>query len=198
MKRIISALLVMVFASAGAVAGGYPGVPQVSGPVEVSQLNAYLNQGVANVNLYTSGLLYGLYTPTTATAAATTQTLATYTLPAGYLSNVGQSIRVKGVFTFAANTNNRTPIITFGTFTYTGTLNATSSGTEGLECVITKTGASTQAITCTGMTQTTPIIYSYTAGTSTDTAGIAITGQCTQGSASADCTLATFTVESLR
>jgi hypothetical protein len=144
------------------------------------------------------GLQYSLAAPTTATAAATTQTLASYTLPAGYLSTVGQGLRIKGVFVHAANTNNITPIITFGTYTLTGTINATSGGTEHLECLVVKTGASTQSVTCSGMTQTTPIINSYTAGTSTDTAGIAITGQCTQGSASADCTLATFTVESLR
>ena len=195
MKKLLIALG-LISASTAALAGNYPPIPPFTGPVD--SIQSALNGHINNTNLYSSGLVYGLYAPVTATAAATTQTLASYTLPASYLTNVGQSIRVKGVFTFAANTDNRTPIITFGTFTYTGTLNATSSGTEGLECLITKTGASTQAITCTGMTQTTPIIYSYAAGTSTDTAGIAITGQCTQGSASADCTLSMFTVESLR
>lgn len=195
MKRLLIALG-FTAVSGVAFAGNYPPIPPFTGPVDTIQ--SALNGHINNTNLYSGGLVYGLYAPVTATAAATTQTLGSYTLPAGHLSAVGQSIRVKGVFTFAANTNNRTPIITFGTFTYTGTTNATSSGSEGLECVITRTGVSTQAIVCTGMTQTTPIVYSYSAGTSPETAGIAITGQCTQGSASADCTLSSFTVESLR
>jgi hypothetical protein len=195
MKRLLIALG-LILASTAAFAGNYPPVPYVTAPVEAG--TAPFNNVITSVNTNSTGLLFGLYAPVTATAAATTQTLGSYTLPASYLTTVGQALRIKGVFTFAANSNNRTPIITFGTFTYTGTVNATSSGTEGLECLVVKTGASTQEITCTGMTQTTPIIYSAAAGSSTDTAGIAITGQCTQGSASADCTLATFTVESLR
>lgn len=195
MKRFLIALGI-IFTSSMAMAGSYPPVPYMTTPPEAGV--APFNQVIQNVNTYSTGLLNALYAPVTATAAATTQTLASYTLPASYLTNVGQTIRITGVFTFAANTNNRTPIITFGTFTYTGTLNATSAGTEMLDCIVTKTGASTQSIVCNGQTQTTPIIWSYSAGTSPDTAGIAITGQCTQGSASADCTLAAFTVESLR
>jgi hypothetical protein len=173
MKKLLIALG-LIFGSSAAIAGNYPPIPSFTGPVDTIQ--SALNGHINNTNLYSGGLVYGLYAPVTATAAATTQTLGSYTMPANYLSTVGQSIRVKGVFTFAANTNNRTPIITFGTFTYTGTLNAISAGSEGLECVITRTGASTQAVVCTGMTQTTPIVYSYSAGTSPETAGIAITG----------------------
>ena len=195
MKRLLIALG-LISISGAAFAGNYPPIPSFTGPVDTIQ--SAINGHIANANTYNEGLLYGLYAPVTATAAATTQTLASYTIPAYFLNTVGQSVRIKAVFTFAANTNNRTPIITFGTFTYTGTLNATSAGTESVECLVTRTGVSTQAITCTGMTQTTPIINSYTAGTSPETAGIAVTGQCTQGSASADCTLSTMIVESLR
>ena len=195
MKRLLIALW-LLFTSTAAFAGNYPTIPYITGPIEQGTIP--FNNLIGSVNTNSTGLAFSLYAPVTATAAATTQTLGSYTLPANYLTNIGQTLRIKGVFTFAANTNNRTPIITFGTFTYTGTLNATSAGTEALECIVVKTGASTQEITCTGMTQTTPIIYSAAAGSSPDTANIAITGQCTQGSASADCTLATFTVESLR
>ena len=198
MKRFIASLIFLLM-PAIAIAGNYAGVPLTSGPVETSQLRPELNTLVNNVNTNSTGLLYGMPASVTATAAATTQTLATYTLPANYLANVGQSIRFKGYFSTAANANSKTPIITFGTFTLTGTaLTGAGAQTATYECVVTKTGASTQTVVCSGLTVVTPVAMTYTAGTSTDTATIAITGQCTQGSASADCTLNDFTVESLR
>lgn len=203
MKRIVLALATLAFGIAPqfALAGNYPtlqGLPIVAQPMAPQELPSKFRELARNIDTYGPGLLYSLPAISTATAAATTQTLASYTITAGNFQTTGQAVRIKAVFTFAANTNNRTPIITFGTTTYTGTLNATSAGTESLECLVVRTGSNTQSVTCTGMTQTTPIINSYAAGTSPDTADIAVTGQCTQGSASADCTLATFIVESLR
>jgi hypothetical protein len=204
MKRFVLALAALA-SGAGlcsfALAGNYPSLqslPIVSVPFAPQETPTKFREAAKNIDTYGPGLLYSLPAISTATAAATTQTLASYTITAGNFQNTGQAVRIKAVFTFAANTNNRTPIITFGTYTLTGTLNATSAGSESLECLVVRTGASTQSITCTGMTQTTPIVNTYTAGTSPDTADIAVTGQCTQGSASADCTLATFIVESLR
>lgn len=198
MKKLLIALVAAFGLSTAAYAGNYAGVPYITTPVEVSQLNAYLNAFASSVNQNTTGLAYAAPSAVTATAAATTQTLATYSLPAGWLTYPGQSLRIKGVYTKAANADSVTPVLTFGTFTYTGAANTTSAGAEEVECTVTKSGASTQNIVCTGISQTTPIVYTYSTGTSTDTAAIVINAQCTQGSAAADCILASFTVESLR
>jgi hypothetical protein len=195
MKKLLIALG-LILVSTPAIAGNYPPVPYVTAPIEAG--TAPFNNLVTSVNTNSTGLLYGLYAPVTATAAATTQTLATYTLPASYLTNVGQGIRIKAVYTKAANANSVTPVIVFGTYTYTGGANTTSAGSESVECLVYKTGASTQTITCNGVNQATAIAATAASGTSPDTATIAINGQCTQGSASADCVLSSLTIESLR
>jgi hypothetical protein len=196
MKKLLIALG-LILTSTEAFAGSYPPAPYLTAPIEAG--TAPFNQVIANINTNSTGLLYAMQAPVTATAAATTQTLASYTLPASYLTNVGQTIRIKGTFTTAANANSKTPIITFGTYTLTGTaLTGAGAQSARYECTITKTGASTQNAVCEGLSVTTPVAPTQANGTSTDTAGIAITAQCTQGAASADCTAVNFTVESLR
>lgn len=199
MKKLFIALGLIVTGASAALAGGYPGVPNVTGPQDIATINSTLNSVIANVNNNSTGLLYGLYAPVTSTAAATTQTLGSYTLPASYLTNVGQSIRIRGQFTTAANANSKTPILTFGTYTYTGTaLTGAGAQSASYECTVTKTGASTQNVVCSGLSVVTPVAVTSASGTSTDTGTIAITAQVTQGAASADTVLVGFTVESLR
>lgn len=196
MRRLLIAFW-LVLVGTPAMAGSYPPAPYLTAPIEAG--TAPFNQVIANVNTNSTGLLFAMQLPVTATAAATTQTLASYTLPASYLTNVGQTVRIKGSFITAANANSKTPIITFGTFTLTGTaLTGAGAQSARYECTITKTGASTQNAVCEGLSAVTPVAVTQTNGTSPDTAGIAITAQCTQGAASADCTAANFTVESLR
>jgi hypothetical protein len=196
-KTISLALITLGLVAAPAMAGNYPPVPYMTAPVEAG--TAPFNATIAAVNTNSTGLLYGLYAPVTATAAATTQTLGSYTIPASYLTNVGQTIRISGSYTTAANADNKTPVLTFGTYTYTGTtLSGAGAQSARYSCVITKTGASTQNAVCEGLSVVTPVAVTSASGTSPDTATIAINFQCTQGSAAADCTLVGATVESLR
>lgn len=197
MKKIITFAAALALTFSSALAGNYPPVPYLTAPIEAG--TAPFNNVISNVNTNSTGLLYALYAPVTATAAATTQTLGGYTLPASYLTNVGQSIRIRVQYTTAANANSKTPVIVFGTFTYTGTaLTGAGAQSASYECTVTKTGASTQNIVCSGLSVVTPVAVTSASGTSTDTATIAINGQCTQGAASADCTLVGMTIESLR
>lgn len=197
MKRILLSLFVGTFCVSHALAGNYPPLSYNNSPVDTPQ--KMVNDLASSINTNSTGLLYALYAPVTATAAATTQTLGSYTLPASYLTNVGQSLRIKVSYTTAANANSKTPVLTFGTYTLTGTaLTGAGAQSARYECVVTKTGASTQNIVCEGLSVVTPVAVTQANGTSTDTAGIAINGQCTQGAASADCTLVSMTVESLR
>lgn len=196
MKRFLIALG-LILAGTPALAGNYPPVPAPTQPYAPQEVPGKIAQLVQNINQYALSLYYSLPAVTTATANATTQTLASVTVPANTFTTTGQAFRIKGVFTHGASTNNITPILTFGTYTLTGSSNATNGGAESLECLVVRSGVSTQNITCSGMTQVTPIVNTYAAGTSSEVADIAITGQCTQGSAAADCSLATFIVEAL-
>jgi hypothetical protein len=196
MKKLILALS-FIFASTAALAGSYPAVPAPTGPYAPQEIPGKIAQLAYNVNTYGMGLYYSLPTVTTATAAATTQTLASVTVPANTFTTAGAAFRIHGMWTKAANADSVTPVITFGTFTLTGGANTTSAGVEVLDCLVVRTGVSTQSVTCNGVNQITPIAATYTAGTSSEIADIAINGQCTQGTAAADCILAAFTVEAL-
>jgi hypothetical protein len=196
MKKFLIALG-LIFTSTAAFAGSYPPVSAPSGPYAPQEIPGKIAQLVYNVNTQGTGLYFSLPAVTTATAAATTQTLASVTIPANTFTTTGAAYRIKGTWTKAANVNSVTPIITFGTFTYTGGANTTSAGSETLECLIVRTGVSTQSTTCNGVNQVTPIAAAYAAGTASEVADIAVTGQCTQGAASADCSLNTFTVEAM-
>ena len=196
MKRFLIALG-LVFASSAAFAGNYPPVPAPTQPYAPQEIPSKIAQMAQNINVYGTGLAYSLPAAVSATANATTQTLGSWTLTANTMTNVGQAYRVRGVFTHGASTNNITPILTFGTFTYTGSVNTTNGGSEMIECTVVRTGVSTQNIACDGQTQVTPIVYSVGAGTASEVADIAINANCTQGTAAVDCILSTFTVEAL-
>lgn len=199
-KKIVYGLLGLFFMSAFAVAGQYGQVPLVTGAQDPSQLSATINQVIISRNAVTPGLLFANPTLVPTGTGTAEQFLSTYSLPASYLAQVGQTIRIRATFSYAANTNNRTPKIYFGTtVTKTGTVNATSGGSGALECVVTKSGSSTQMATCIGLDGVTNVVQTFLAGTETDTAAIAIRASCTDGTSSAsDCVLNNFTVESLR
>jgi hypothetical protein len=197
MRKLLIAFWLLTVGAASALAGSYPPVAAPTGPYAPQEIPGKIAQLAYNVNTQGAGLYFSLPAITTATAAATTQTLASVTVPANTFTTTGSAFRIKGTWTKAANVNSVTPIITFGTYTLTGGANTTSAGSETLECLVVRSGLNTQNITCNGVNQVTPIAATYAAGTSTETGDIAITGQCTQGAASADCILDTFTVEAL-
>jgi hypothetical protein len=195
MKRLILAACIAATATA-ANAGNYPPVPYVTAPIEAG--TAPFNNLVSSINANSEGLLHAAtFTPTTAVTAGV-QALDSYTLPAAYLATLGQSIRVKAWFNAVSNVNNKTPIINFGTVTYAGPAVTTAGVPMMLECIVTKTGASTQNVVCDGTTLITPIAAVYTAATQADTAAIAVGAGCTAPTTAGDCTLVSFTVETVR
>lgn len=171
-----------------------------SGPVDVADLRSIINQLVLDVNAGVGGQLFS-QVPTVPTGVGTAeQFLAAYNLPAGYLARNGQSVRFKATFSFAANTNNRTPKIYFGaSVTKTGTVNATSGGSASYECIVSRSGAATQTSSCVGLDGVTNVVQTFPAGTEDLTAAVAIRASCTDGTSSAaDCVLQNFIVESLQ
>ena len=196
MKLTRLALAAFLLSSSAALAGNYPPVPYITGPIEQGTIP--FNNLIGSVNANSEGLLHAAaFTPTTVVTAGV-QALDSYTLPGSYLTTLGQSIRVKAWFNAVNNANSKTPIINFGTVTYAGPAVTTAGVPMMLECVITKTGASTQNVVCDGMTLITPIAAVYTAATQTDTATIAVGAGCTAPTTAGDCTLVSFTVETLK
>lgn len=146
------------------------------------------------------GVVYEvLATATTATGTAE-QTLGTFALPANALDVSGRHLRITADFATAANVNNKTPKLYFGSEALATAAIATSGAAGKLVCDVLKTGASTQQVNCWGLGGTagvTPVTYSA-AGAETDTAAITIKATCTDGTSSAgDCTLSDFYVEYL-
>lgn len=199
-KKLFLSSLAAIFVATTAIAGSYDNLSPVTGAQDPSQLNATINGVINQYNATSGGLLFSNPTPVPTGTGTAEQFLSTYNLPASYLTRVGQTIRIRATFSYAANTNNRTPKIYFGTtVTKTGTVNATSGGSGALECIVTKSGSSTQNATCIGLDGVTNVVQTFIAGTETDTAAIAIRASCTDGTSSAaDCTLNNFIVESLR
>lgn len=197
-KKYIFGLLALVFASSLALAGQYSQVPLLTGAQDPSQLTATVNSVIVASNAVSPGLLFsnGTSTPNSGTAEAT---LYTYTLPGGYLSQNGQSIRVRCYVGTANNANNKTLLLYFGASSVT---TAAAANTVGgwLEYTVTRTGAATQTLAATGIfgaTGVTPIAVQFTAATETLSGDIIIRCRATDA-VSTDTTGRLFTVETVR
>lgn len=145
------------------------------------------------------GLLYTITAPVGTATGTGAQTLGTFSLPAGALDQPGRKLRVRAVFTTAANTHNKTCTLNFGTApesVSTGVM-ASSSETATLGLVVTKTGASTQTVTGSGVVATAPIAtYATTASAENDANALTISAICTDGTSAAnDAVLTDFFVE---
>lgn len=196
LKTIKAALGIFLVAGAALAAN----IALRTGPVDIADTRSVINQLVIDVNNGVGGQLFS-QVPTVATAAGTAeQFLSSYTLPPNYLARNGQSVRFKATFSFAANTNNRTPKIYFGTtVTKAGTVNATSGGSASYECIVSRSGAATQTSSCVGLDGVTNVVQTFPGGTEDLTTAIAIRASCTDGTSSAsDCVLQNFIVESLQ
>lgn len=168
-------------------------------------------QNADNVTLYPGLKTYpngpfhpmGAIYSTIATAATATgtgeQTLGTYSLPANALDATGRRLRIRAAFAYAANTNNKTVKLYFGSSVIT-TPTAASNGTNAfLELVVVKSGASTQLVWGTGVNALTPVTtYANVSSAEADTAAIVIKATGTDGTSSAaDITLVDLAVEYL-
>lgn len=184
----------------------------LAGPACATELSPLLGtQNADNVTLYPGLLSYpaggfhpmgAIYTVTAPVSTATgtgAQTLGTFALPANALDAVGRKLRISAVFSTAANGHTKTCTLGFGAApeqVSTGAM-STSAETAALSLVVTKTGASTQTVTGSGVVATTPIAsYATSSATETDTGALNINAICTDGTSSAgDATLVDLFVE---
>lgn len=139
-------------------------------------------------------------TSTAGIAGTSEQTLLSYSLPAGSLLSNGQSLRIKAYFTHAANTNNVTFKLYFGTSSISSGVLATSGETCELSLDVIRTGAATQLVWADGAISTGPAILApaLTSGTDDLTAAVTIKGTVTGGTSGVDGTQKLLRVEFLR
>jgi hypothetical protein len=138
-----------------------------TGPVDVSDFRAVVNQLVQDINSGTAGLLYVNGT-STANAGTIEATIYSYTLPAGYLAANGQSIRARCYVATAATADDKTVLLYFGSQSVTTGLAANNAGGGFIDMVVTRTGAATQTIEGYGQfgaAGVTPVIVQHVAGT---------------------------------
>lgn len=103
-------------------------IPLLTGPVDPSGLQGTLNQLIQSINNNVQNKLYGNAIAVNTTAVTTEETLYTYTLPAGYLAQAGDSVRAECAAQSAATATVKTLRLYFGTSVVaaTGTSNNTS------------------------------------------------------------------------
>lgn len=124
------------------------------------------------------------------TAAGTgAQTGHTYTLPASSLIDTGRGIKITAWGHTAANANNKTIAIVFGTTTYTTGAVAANAKDYYLEVTVVRTGASAQTWLASGYFNAVPLSFagSATTGTitQTETGTLAVSTALTDGTSSA-------------
>jgi hypothetical protein len=150
-----------------------------------------------NGGFHPEGVIYTITTPVSSGTGTGAQTLGTYSLPANALDQAGRKLRIMASFGTAANTNNKTCTLNFGSESVSTPAMATSAENAWLQLIVTKTGASTQTVWGNGASLATPIaVYTTTAAAEPDTAAIVIAAICTDGTSSAgDSKLVDFFVE---
>lgn len=143
------------------------------------------NKGVLNV--------YGTSTATTGTSE---ETLASYSLPANALCRDGQSVRIRAWGTTAANGNDKTEKLYFGSTTLisTGALAANAKDWY-LEATVVRTGAATQTAVANGQANAAIVATDVTAPTEDLTAAVTIALKATDGTAAGGSILKGFSVE---
>lgn len=114
------------------------------------------------------------------------QTLATGTIPAGTLKNVGDTVYILAAFKTAANVNNKTIHLKVGSATTFASAAAGHNAKVGfLEGWLTKTGLNTQDLLFRGQISTTVIEPVVLAATETESGEISVLAQATDGTDSA-------------
>jgi hypothetical protein len=170
------ALAALIGATAAAPAAN---LPLLTGPIEPSQIQSTLNQLIQSINTGVGGLA-NAQTGAVATGAGTDeQTLQTWTMPANFLSTAGQAVRIRCWGSTAANANNKTRRLYFGTSVIATATEAANAQRWVLEMVVMRTGAATQSVSATGIAGTgsvTPISY---VNQGTDNLAAAVVIKCT-------------------
>lgn len=166
-----------------AVAGYAATIPLLTGPdnSDPSQILSTLNRliGVINSNVQNKLFANGVLSATTAGTGE--EVLYTYTLPANYLANAGDSVRAECAAQGAATANNKTLRLYFGTSVVsTGAVAANNSGLFLTFTVTRGATAAAQAFVGNGMggaTGVTPVAVVNTAAT--DDLSTALVIRCT-------------------
>lgn len=143
-----------------------------------------------------SGIIYTTIATVSTGTGTGVQTLATYTLPANALDVPGRRMRIIATFSYAANANNKTSTVNFGSASFTtGAL--PSNGVVGtIEINVVKRGANAQTVIGAGVVGTTAITGTSTATSIVDTSPIVITATCQNAVSSAgDCVLQDLLVQ---
>jgi hypothetical protein len=145
------------------------------------------------------GVLYGISASVATATGTSEQVLGTYSLPANSLDKAGRRLRISAAFANAANANNKTAKLYFGSSVISTPTAATNGKHTWLDLYVNKTGANTQLVYGSGCVDTTPVTpYVNASSAETDTAAITIKATGTDGTSSAaDITLIDFLVEYL-
>ncbi len=133
-------------------------------------------EGVLSVNITSNGN----------TAVTTEEILMSYSLPAKTLSATKKGLKIRVWGTTAANTDNKTMKLYFGSVVITTPLAATNNKNWELELEVYKSGTNTQVVFGNGQVDTTVVTPLVTTGTETDTGAITIKATGTAGTANAN------------
>lgn len=138
------------------------------------------NQAGLSTGTFNPEGVLSINTTSTGNGADTTEdTLLSYTLPAKALSANGKGLKITAWGNTAANADNKTMKLYFGSEVITTATAATNAKGWILELEVFRTGASAQTVFGQGQVDTTNVTPLVTTGAETDTATITIkvTGQ---------------------
>lgn len=186
MKRITAALAAIGL-SASVAFGANISLLQGPNYSDPSNILATVNTLIQSINSGVGGLLNAQTAAVSTGAGTSEQVLQTYTMPANQLASAGQAVRIRCWGSTAANANNKTRKLYFGTSVLTTATEAANAQRWVLEMVVMRTGAATQSVSATGLAGTgsvTPLSY-VNQGTDDLTAGVVIKCTGTDGTDSA-------------
>lgn len=181
LNKLFSALVALTV-TAGLAWGA--NLPLLSGPQDPSQLLATINTLIRNINSGTGGLANAQTAATSTTATTSEVTLQQYTLPANTLATAGQAIRVYCWGTTAANAQNKTMKLYFGSTSIATPTAATNNKGWYLEAIVMRRTATTQGVLAKGLVDTTAVTPANTDAAETLTGNVLVKCTGTNGTAS--------------
>ena len=161
-------------------------IPLNSGLGSAPETTAAINTLALAVNAQATTRLYSNGTSSGTPADTNEDILMSYSLPAGFLSTVGQTLEIVAFGTCAANGNNKTMKLYFGASVISSGTLTTNNKNWVARLTVIRNAASTQAVLGEMLVDTTNITPYFNAGSDTDTSVITIkvTGQSGTGTAS--------------
>ncbi len=175
LRKFLTGLAAVIVISGAALGAN---LTLLSGPQDPSQLLATLNSLIRTINTSVNGRLYA---NTTAAGNSTTieNTMMSYSLPAGQLAAVGDSVRVVCWGTSTGNSTLKTAKLYFGASVIATTAaNPTPVSQKWfLDMLVTRSGAATQNVLGRGTVDTTAVNVYTNSGT--DNLAAAVTIKCT-------------------